>query len=401
MISIETCFRFLCLLCAVSMCAYCIWEYYQNRDLSDVSFQKFHGTGLNVYPQISLCFSHEYSESGLKNINKDFTSSSYDLFLKGRIWDDRMLDLDYEKVITRPEDHLLHICGQSFFNGPCDVKTEISSHVYFWGVNCLSFHAVPDKRLFAASMWINSSIFLNNRVRPQYDHKFVVSLSYPQQVLKFAYHQGHWDMRNATENYSMFYKVKDVEVLRRRDKFLEKCSDWKHYDDMVEEQALSYVGCRPFRGKTDNYLSLLETYPSCKSKENIQLMNMVVFDDIIADSQNNLNFTPPCSEIKRINVIYVEEVTNVGREKLLYPSTESKLNDQGWFRVTVMFPTNEFKEIKQMRGYNAENLVGNSGGYIGLLVGYTVAEIPALFRIIQRRIIEVMKSNGSPGKFDN
>ena len=119
---------------------------------------------------------------------------------------------------------------------------------------------------------------------------------------------------------------------------------------------------------------------------------MVVFDDIITDSQNMLNFTPPCSEIKRMNVIFQEEDTSIGRENHLFPGTKDTLEyGQGWFRVTVMFPTNEFKEIKQMRAYNAQNLVGNSGGYVGLLVGYTIAELPIFLRKIYRYIVHVLK----------
>ena len=273
-----------------------------------------------------------------------------------------MIDLDFEKVRAKPEDYLLHTCSQSFLRSPCDVKKGISKHISLWGVNGISLNVVPAKGLFAASIWFNSSIFSNDGVRPPYDFGFVVSLSYSQQLLRFIYHLGHWDIRNSTETYSMNFKVKDVEVLRRRNKLQNRCSDWKNYETMVEEQALSYIGCRPFRGQASKYLPSLEDYPACESKEKLQLSTKILFDDTVADSQTLLNLTAPCSEIKRMNVEFHEEDTNVVRETHFVPSTKHKLvHGNGWFRVTVQFRTNEFKEIKQMRAYSSQSLVGNAG----------------------------------------
>ena len=389
---IDKLFRLLCLFCATTLCIYCIFEYSQNRDLSEISFVKFQGTGINIYPQLSLCVWQEFIESELKKINSDFNSMAYENFLKGDIWDSRMIDLDFDKVRTKAENYVLHTCSQSSFKSPCDVKTGISTHILFWGVTCLSLHAIPDKRLFAASMWLNSSVFGNDGVRSPYDHKFVVFVSYPQQVTRFTYNLGHWDIRNSTEPYSMNFKVKDVEVLRRRNKLQSRCSDWKNYDTIVEEQALSYIGCRKFRGQTDKYLPSLADYPACRSKEKFQLSTKILFDDIVSDSQTFLNITPPCSEIKRLNVVFQEEETNVVRENNNFPSTKNKLKQgNGWFRVTVQFIKNEFKEIKQMRAYSSQSLVGNAGGYVGILVGYSISELPTLVRMIYRCAIRQFK----------
>ena len=183
---IDKLFHLLCLFCASTMCIYCIFEYSQNRDLSDISFVKFQGTGINIYPQISLCFSHEFIDSELKKINSEFNSTAYDDFLRGNIWDSRMIDLDFEKVRTKPENHLLHTCSQSSFRSSCDIRTRISTHILFWGITCLSFQAIPDKRMYAASMWLNSSLFANDGVRPLYDNKFVISLSYTQQLTRLT-----------------------------------------------------------------------------------------------------------------------------------------------------------------------------------------------------------------------
>ena len=379
--SFEKIFRLICILCALSMCLYCIHDYLKNEDLSEVTFTKFRGDDKNTYPQVSLCFSDQFQDVKLKQINSNFSAAAYLDYLNGRYWDPKMADLDYDKIAIKPEKYLLHTCASSMFGGACDVKSYVSSHVYFWGSTCLTLHAKPSNRMFEASLWMNSMVFANGGKRPPNNYKFVVSLSYPNQILRFAYHFGTWPERNSSDSFFMNFRVKDVEVLRRRDKYESKCSDWRNYDNLVEKEALAYLGCRLFKPQTGakHYSSLLEKYPACDSQDKLKLRSRLFFDDIISDSGNLIKFTPPCSEIKRMNVERVEEITNAAREAIWVPSTKGKLLDnEGWFKVRVKFITNEFKEFIQVRAYNAENLIGNSGGYIGLLVGYTIAQMPRI-----------------------
>ena len=105
---------------------------------------------------------------------------------------------------------------------------------------------------------------------------------------------------------------------------------------------------------------------------------------MISDSGSMIKFLPPCSEIKRMNVELEEMTTNVKGEEFMYSSTKGKLNDEeGWFRVRVKF-SKEFKEFKKVRAYNAQSLVGNAGGYVGLLVGYAIVEFPRMIASILR-----------------
>ena len=148
-----------------------------------------------------------------------------------------------------------------------------------------------------------------------------------------------------------------------------------------------YAGCRLFNPQvSSNYYSrTLEKYPACDSNDKLRIISRLVRDDMISDSGNLIKFAPPCSEIKRMNVERHEDDTDATREKFWVPSTDGKLNDNhGWFRVRVKFIANEFKEFKQIRAYSGQSLVGNGGGYIGLLVGYTIAEIPRVVAVMVR-----------------
>ena len=50
--------------------------------------------------------------------------------------------------------------------------------------------------------------------------------------------------------------------------------------------------------------------------------------------------------------------------------------------IKMNFLSGHFKEIKQVRAYNVQSLVGNAGGYIGLFLGYTLKEMPFFLKTL-------------------
>ena len=53
-----------------------------------------------------------------------------------------------------------------------------------------------------------------------------------------------------------------------------------------------------------------------------------------------------------------------------------------FFVLNINFKSSVFKEIKQVRRYSAQALIGNAGGYIGLLLGYTIKEFPRMLQFL-------------------
>ena len=49
-----------------------------------------------------------------------------------------------------------------------------------------------------------------------------------------------------------------------------------------------------------------------------------------------------------------------------------------WFKLRLWFRSNRFMEIKQIKAYNFQTLVGNGGGYIGLFLGYSFVQLPSM-----------------------
>ena len=66
--------------------------------------------------------------------------------------------------------------------------------------------------------------------------------------------------------------------------------------------------------------------------------------------------------------------------------TSSVIVPYDWFRIRLWFRSNTFMEIKQIKAYNFENLVGNAGGYVGLFLGYSVIQLPYFATVIYQKI---------------
>ena len=58
-------FRVICVATAISVTAYCTYEFLENKDLSEVSFVEFNKDENSVYPQTSLCFARPFLEDEL------------------------------------------------------------------------------------------------------------------------------------------------------------------------------------------------------------------------------------------------------------------------------------------------------------------------------------------------
>ena len=63
-----------------------------------------------------------------------------------------------------------------------------------------------------------------------------------------------------------------------------------------------------------------------------------------------------------------------------------------WFKVRLWFRSNRFMEIKQVKAYNFQNLVGNGGGYMGLFLGYSIAQLPSMIMSDYRRLRKIILS---------
>ena len=97
------------------------------------------------------------------------------------------------------------------------------------------------------------------------------------------------------------------------------------------------------------------------------------FFDRYFGSDDSANYIPPFLELEDIQIEYsdieVETRKNVEKDEPgKHDSHDSHPETIDWFKVRLWFRSNRFMEIKQIKAYNFQNLSGNGGGYIGLVL---------------------------------
>ena len=147
------------------------------------------------------------------------------------------------------------------------------------------------------------------------------------------------------KEYSMDFIIKEVKILKRRDKRTETCmQDFAKYDIHLLNSHLETIGCKARYQKTKRNFSI------CSLKEN---MKHAVMD--ISRKRGNSDFlTPPCTSMEDIRYTFVEyDVDWEGSD---------------WFWIGINFP-DTFMEIVQVRAVDVQTVIGNAGGYVGLFIG--------------------------------
>ena len=367
---IRIAFRFLCLIATIGMCIHCTYEFSKNKDLTEISTATFNkGNGM-MYPQLGLCIENQFLEGELKKLGEGVNASSYRLFLEGKLWNDRMVNVSIETITINLEDHILRSCVASSYGENCDDKGEISSRILPWGLKCLFFHYKNPEQITFAKILVKPSIFVNGIFPTQ---GFYLLLGYPNQMLRSpASFQIPARFENFSKSCELDWELTEAQAVRRRNKPELECSELKNYDydSLIEEEILSSVGCRPF------YLERFRKYPSCDAKPKMAK----IYKDYLglkSDPQNSEHFTPPCSEF----------------EKLLLAHSHHDIenrNGERYFSFQVNFRKKTYREFVQIRAYNLQSLIGNAGGYVGLFIGYSIAELPVLLETVYMMIRKVV-----------
>ena len=198
--SVDSVFHILCVFAALSMVAYCTFEFIKNEDVAEISYQTFHGG----YPDLTLCFDSPFVEEKLRQYGNDLNSSGYGLFLKGDYWDERMLEIDYDAVTLSLDDFLLQTCVRPSYTGAgtdCKNITKIRSF-HFRTHKCFSFHPDDDiKTIMSIEIRIKSANVFRNGIRSQRGD-FLFHLHNPKQFLR-SYSTGMYLFQNGCCTWNM------------------------------------------------------------------------------------------------------------------------------------------------------------------------------------------------------
>ena len=298
-------FQMICIIGAISLLSWCYSEYAKNDDVVEVSFKKYGKDEDSIYPDVSLCFDYPFNEEILKEYDNALTKSLYGLFLSGGDflghWDERVLDIKYENVSVNLNDHIIGnallfpaTSASASYN---NISITNFTTVGFSVMKCFTFHLPTSIKLLSFSIALRNSVF-NNGIRPK--SGFDIALHYPQQLIRsWQFFIRNWPIRTnmSSRSYQLDINVKDVEILKHRNKPKTPCSTSMSYDNDTYEEIVRSIGCIP------QYLKIRMEHPLplCKTKGELEgVANLLM--EAFAGSGKYEHIIPPCKEVQRVGV---------------------------------------------------------------------------------------------------
>ena len=217
---------------------------------------------------------------------------------------------------------------------------------------------MPRKQIHSFGIVLLSDIFPNG-IRPARDG-FGIVIHYPGQLLKADI--GTYEWKSQAEDppfqFTMRINIEDMMVLKRRNKINSACNEqWKLDDNIIYDRILNRVHCvPPYWKMMDNVTQSTK----CTSENELAM----IYEEALRIKTSKVHL-PPCTEIEKL--IYNYDEFNWLVDDWAVNDTNK---EQRAFEILIEFNDGTYTEISQVKAYNAQKLVGNIGGFLGLFMGY-------------------------------
>ena len=373
--AVNSILLFLGVIATVLCLTWCYYEYFLDLDFSLVDHKDYDEDEDYPVPAISLCFSDPFIETNLQKFDPNITSLDYKNFLEGKIWNETMLEIDFESVTKNLDNY---IEGYS-------VYWENSTAVTFFDVHSMK---PPYKKPYLSFVGFNFDILLKcytaeipvnvsnllikirtdifpNGLRQNFiGYSFM--MHYPNQLLNsIDAMKNDWPNRQNKPNdsYFMLFKVRAVEVMVRRNTRNKRCNEnWKNDDFEAFKQLLSESKCKT------PYHHWHTSYPYCNSREKMAMVNL--------NWTRRRQFHPPCQHVEKVLFDFEEydqEELETSGVNIASPDftklTMLNSTNATTFATNLALNSFKFKVIIHKKAYDLQTLVGNCGGYVGLILG--------------------------------
>ena len=349
--------------------------YTLDEDVCLVDYKKYYDKPDHGYPLLTFCLRNPFSEEKLRLEDSEIDPQSYASFLLGKNYSPNMLKVRYSNVLLDPLKYVTRYWVE-WRNGSFEyiLVSKENSKVFIptfsgsWDdklYNCYALEIPHNAEIGAFGVEISNNIF-SGGVRTE-DLAFITMLHAKNQLLISKTLKYMYPRREPNDTYVLRYKLKGVERIKRRNKRNQPCyEDWKNYDSMIYRDYAKRLGCTP------PYFSSISDIPSCSSKEQMTAFPFTKRSDDYGKPE-------PCEGLETIDYEFEEHLTeNFIDEASLY------INGYFWFGLYI--PDQKFKEIVQIKDIDINTLIGYIGGYIGLILGYSILQIPEYLLVLYKKL---------------
>ena len=89
------------------------------------------------------------------------------------------------------------------------------------------------------------------------------------------------------------------------------------------------------------------------------------------------SYLQPCRRLTQISYSYSEFSTNYYANNSVFQNLSGD-----HFYVTLRFADHTYKQVKMVKAMNLQSLFGNAGGIVGILLGFSIMQLPFLLQKI-------------------
>ena len=405
---------FTCLAASIFMVSEHLRKYLENKDTSSVEFKKFQNEKTNVYPSLTVCFSvdavHMFRDFTRKHGN--ITSQDLSSALKGK--PELISDLEKAvKILTKitrlkngnkifstamnglivgyDEDYFLHQGSEVIRNktGVEGFRLLTNSSIFF-----LSYQD-PETRCFTRNLTYEPGLVIQKEymlldlptlkqlglslmcIYVHHHHQLMRTMEAPSLVIRTP------TKYNIEDEFKQI-RINNIRVFRQRPNSKERCDENLLNDDGEWMRAVSQsVGCIPVYWKymvSENYRldNLMDQKaPVCKTFSAYRQ----IYSNFILHKWNTTAYIPPCNKMKVSSDVQISAHND--------PSVSKELQSRNLNLLQFLYLTNEYEEIMNVKSVDLEDLFSQIGGSVGILLGYSILQIPTLISMINRLICGV------------
>ena len=246
-------------------------------------------------------------------------------------------------------------------NHICVTKEAIPGRGYFSKQDYLELDASP----FLLSSNPDIHIFVHQK------GQLLSALEQPHVVLE---NRILVDAKNRNDygfSYEINLRINTVEVLKKRPDAVHSCDETlKDEDNFWINKAIKIIGCTPTFLKRFRWNSTLsgqtDTPLDCK-KDHYYLYKNQYGAKYHFDNVSKL-YVPPCTQMTSI----VSSVHSITPAKFSFGTPTKSV------KIRIEYAMNGFKQATNHRAFGVLSLWSQIGGFVGILLGYSLLQLPSL-----------------------
>ena len=374
--------------------------YFSNEDSSAVTYKEFTQDNMDLHPTFTICLFGGANGEIFRNVfNQSVARKYYKTMRGGREDREKLTLMAFEDTVIQ----LLPIIdifrtktkeGKSItYTHPRNKSTLNSSYgkLNFSTTYHDAKHVCYTKVRNLREGWLlhRETMIINAEQMMHYKYKLHFYVHQKGQLLRkletpdFILNQVVLAEKNESFLYDLNLRISSVDVLEKRPDAVISCNPELHDEDSTWiNNATNMLGCVPPFLKKFVRHSLLstgnKTGPSCNKNQYREIKNNFY-------PRKNFRrwaklYSQPCSQMTSTTIVDHKFIVQENLCKLMRVKMGKRGNDATTrcLALSVKYESIGFREIRNYRAFGLLSLWSQIGGFVGIFLGYSLLQVPAL-----------------------